>query len=150
MQLRAKLFHLWFLLTRPMTLGVRMAATNQDGHIMLVKHTYVSGWHLPGGGVDSGESCMEAAIRELAEETGLNPLKQPKLFDIYFNTIASKRDHVALYRCEVISNGDSKAPDKEIAEARFFALNELPEDTSGGTKRRLAELFDGAEVSPHW
>lgn len=133
-----------------MTLGVRMAATNQDGEIMLVKHTYVTGWHLPGGGVDKGESCNEAAIREMVEETGLEPKTPPQLFNIYFNTIASKRDHVALYRCETEQNSAAKIPDKEIAEARFFSLNELPKDVSAGTRRRLAELFDGAEVSPHW
>ena len=150
MPLRAKLFHIWFLLSRPMTLGVRMAAINQDGEIMLVKHTYVTGWHLPGGGVDAGESCNEAVIRELTEETGLVPQKQPQIFNIYFNTIASKRDHVALYQCQTLSDGEAKTPDKEIAEARFFPLDNLPSDTSAGTRRRLAEMFEGAEISPHW
>lgn len=145
-----KFFHLWFLLSRPMTLGVRMAAINQDGEIMLVKHTYVSGWHLPGGGVDTGESCSEAVVRELAEETGLFPHGEPKFFGIYFNKIASKRDHVVVYRCETHSNGNAKIPDREIAEARFFPIDNLPSDISPATKRRLAEMFEGADVSPHW
>lgn len=150
MSLRAKLFHFWFLLSRPMTLGVRMAAINQDGKIMLVKHTYVTGWHLPGGGVDAGEGCREAAVRELAEETGLKPQEEPQLFAIYFNKIASNRDHVVLFQCQTSSDGVTKIPDKEIAEARFFSLDNLPNDISAGTRRRLAEMFEGAEISPHW
>lgn len=150
MSLRMKFFHIWFLLTRPMTLGVRMAAINAEGEILLVKHTYVRGWHLPGGGVDKGESCNEAVIRELQEETGLVPNTQPQYFGIYFNKIASNRDHVAVYRCDVFSNEVGKIPDTEIAEARFFSLDKLPEDASAGTRRRLAEMFEGAEISPFW
>lgn len=150
MSLLTKLSHIWFLLSRPMTLGVRVAAINRAGEIMLVRHTYVSGWHLPGGGVDVGENCIDAAIRELAEETGLEAQTAPQLFNIYFNRMASKRDHVALYRCEATSNSSPKIPDREIAEARFFSLNDLPQDLTDATARRLAEMYDGATVSPYW
>ncbi len=133
-----------------MTLGVRMLTTNSKGEVMLVRHTYVPGWHLPGGGVDKGESCDAAVVRELYEETGLTPLTRPILVGLYFNLKTSKRDHVALYRCESADPVSSKVPDREIVEARFFALDELPHDVSGGTSRRLAELFDGAPLSPEW
>ena len=42
--------HLWWRLSRPMTLGVR-AAILRDGEVFLVRHGYIAGWHLPGGGV---------------------------------------------------------------------------------------------------
>ena len=43
-----------------------------------------------------------------------------------------------------------KRPDREIAEARFFPLDGLPENTTPATRRRLAELFEGAAVSEYW
>ena len=92
----------------------------------------------------------KAVVRELAEETGLIPHGEPKFLGIYFNKIASKRDHVVVYRCETNSNGNAKIPDREIAEARFFPIDNLPSDISPATKRRLAEMFEGADVSPHW
>ena len=54
--LKTRLFHTWFLLTRPMTLGVRALAFDAEGRILLVRHTYIRGWHLPGGGVESGQT----------------------------------------------------------------------------------------------
>ena len=45
----------------------------RGNEVLLVKSSYGSRrWSLPGGGVDRGESCMSAAVRELAEETGLD------------------------------------------------------------------------------
>ena len=105
---------------------------------------------MPGGGVDKGESCDAAVVREWFEETGLKPHSRPVLVGLYFNSKISKRDHVALYRCETDDAIGSKLPDREIAEARFFSLDELPTDLSGGTRRRLAEMFDDKAMSNDW
>lgn len=59
-------------LTRGMTLGVRIIATRDDGRICVVRHTYVEGLHLPGGGVERGETIFAAARNELLQETGLD------------------------------------------------------------------------------
>src|SRR3974390_1630148 len=63
-----RFFHLYWLFTRGMTLGVRAVILDRDNRVFLVKHTYVSGWHLPGGGVEPGETFRDALRRELAEE----------------------------------------------------------------------------------
>ena len=45
-------FHFYWRFARGMTLGVRAACFNADGQIFLVRHTYVPGWYMPGGGVE--------------------------------------------------------------------------------------------------
>src|SRR5690606_33612719 len=67
--LRIRLLHLWFLLRRPMTLGVRGVIFDRERNaVFLIRHTYVPGWQFPGGGVELGETCLEALEREVFEE----------------------------------------------------------------------------------
>lgn len=149
--LRARLFHTFFLLRRPMTLGVRGVvhdAANRS--VFLIRHTYVPGWQLPGGGVETGETMEEALRRELAEEGNIECTGDPVLKSIHFNRQASRRDHVALYLIESFTQTAPKAADHEIAEAGFFPLDALPDQTTPATHRRLAELFGGGAVSPYW
>src|ERR1700681_2745972 len=80
-------------LTRGMTLGVRALVIGPDGRIFLVKHSYVSGWHLPGGGGEPGETLIDALIRELREEGNLEPTAPPLLHGMFFNDSLSPRDH---------------------------------------------------------
>lgn len=149
--IRARLFHGYFLLSRPMTLGVRAVVHNRNERtVFLIRHTYVPGWHLPGGGVEKGETFLQALSRELAEEGNFELLSPPSLRSLHFNRHASPRDHVALFLVEDFRQLRPKAPDHEIAEAGFFALDDLPEGITPGTSRRLLEIFEGAESSEYW
>ena len=133
-----------------MTLGVRAIIEDGQGRILLVRHGYVDGWYFPGGGVESGQNMEQALAMELREEANIEQMGEVKLFGIYFNRHASKRDHVGLYLCKNWSNMGAFTANREIAEIGFFALNDLPPDTSEGTLRRLAEVYDGAEISADW
>ncbi len=150
-RLRNRAFHIFFLLTRPMTLGARVMLFNENGEICLIKHSYIDGWQLPGGGVDTGETIGNAAARELAEEAGFQPVEPMSLFAAYKNENVSRRDHVLLYVCrhaEPIAG--FKIDGLEIVDCQFFAPDKLPEDTTMSTKRRIAEIAGKIEVDRYW
>src|ERR1700709_2721778 len=92
-----RVFHLYWRFARGMTLGVRGVVLDADNRIFLVKHSYVSGWHLPGGGVEVGESFRDALARELMEEGRIELSGEPRLHGLFFNGHVSRRDHVAVY-----------------------------------------------------
>ena len=150
-RLRGRLFHLWFLLRRPMTFGVRAVVHDETANaVFLVLHTYVPGWQLPGGGVESGETALQALARELGEEGNIELGGMPVLKSIHFNRQASRRDHVALYLVASFRQTAPKRPDREIAEAGFFPLDALPAETTPATRRRLAEIFGGEPAAEDW
>lgn len=149
-KLKIKIFHLWFLIVRPMTMGVRVVVTDGRGYVLLVRHTYIEGWHLPGGGIETGETAEAAAHKELLEEAGLALGGQPKLFGVYANRNASKRDHVLLYLCDEWYEERVFTSNKEIAEIGFFKLDELPDKTTSATRRRLGEVFDNHLPAEFW
>ncbi|BDA85848.1 NUDIX hydrolase [Aureimonas sp. SA4125] len=148
--LKLRLFHLAHVLMRPMTLGTRCAAYDETGRIFLVRHSYIAGWHMPGGGVDPGETIEEGMRRELREEGNLVLADPPRLVALYFNDFASRRDHVAFYVCRNVRQTEAKPAGGEIAESGFFDPAALPEETSPATRRRLAELASDGPFDPYW
>ena len=149
-QFRQRVFLAYSRLTRGMTLGVR-ALLLQEGKVVLVRHTYVSGWYLPGGGVEVGESMADALKREIAEEAGAVLTGPAELFGIYRNAHADLRDHVALYVCRAWKRqGTLKLPNREIIASELFPFDALPPDTSTGTRARLREVLGGEPPSPDW
>ncbi|MBC6980417.1 NUDIX domain-containing protein [Caulobacter sp. 17J80-11] len=135
--------------TRGMTLGVRGLVTNAEGHVLLIEHTYLHGWWLPGGGVDRGETAEQAVIRELREEAGVEVQGRPRLLSVHSNERFFKGDHVLVFRVtdwtptQATSHG-------EIADVRFFPPDALPETTNPASRRRIAEALFGAEPEPTW
>jgi ADP-ribose pyrophosphatase YjhB (NUDIX family) len=144
-----KLFLFAARVTRGMTLGVRVVAVDPEGRVFLVRHSYVKGWHLPGGGVDPGETLEEAMRRELREEGNITG-GAAVLVGMHLNRRASPRDHVAVYLMRDVRQTAPRQPDREIVESGFFPLDALPEGTTPGTRRRIREALDGAPVSAEW
>ncbi len=142
--------HAYWRWARPLTLGTRAMVIDGQGRIFLVKHSYVDGWHLPGGGVEKGETIGEALARELVEEGNIKLTGAPRLHGVYFNKRVSRRDHVALYIVREFVQERPPVPNREIVAHGFFARAALPEDTGRATRARLAEVFDGAAVSELW
>jgi ADP-ribose pyrophosphatase YjhB (NUDIX family) len=148
---RHRLFHTYFLLRRPMTLGARgVVIDEKEQSVFLIRHTYVPGWQFPGGGVETGHTVQQTLEKELLEEGNIELTARPELFAIYHNAHASRRDHVALYVCRSFRQTSPFIANREIADAAFFKLDALPEGTTSSTRKRLAEILCGAEVTLDW
>lgn len=145
-----RIFHAWFLLVRGMTLGVRAVVLDADNRVFLVRHSYVSGWYLPGGGVDLGETMEHAMRRELKEEGDIDLTADAELHGIFLNSHVSRRDHVAVYVVRQFRQDRPPEPNREIVECGFFAVTALPEETTPGTRQRIAEVLEGRPVIATW
>jgi 8-oxo-dGTP pyrophosphatase MutT (NUDIX family) len=145
-----RVFHFYWRFARAMTLGVRALVIDDSGRIFLVKHSYVAGWHFPGGGVEPGETLLQGLARELREEGNIELTGPPRLHAVFFNRRVSRRDHVALFVVRDFQQSAMPKPNHEIVAHGFFELKDLPEGTTRATRARIAELFDGAPVSEWW
>lgn len=145
-----RVLHLYWRFTRAMTLGVRALVIDGQGRVFLVKHSYVSGWHLPGGGVEAGETLREAVARELREEGNIEVTGPPRLHGVFFNDRDSRRDHVALYVVRQFRQSAAPVPDHEIIAHGFFPVDALPKGTTAGTRARIIEVLGGAPISERW
>ncbi|WP_298674873.1 NUDIX domain-containing protein [uncultured Sphingomonas sp.] len=146
---RAMRLYAWAV--RPRTFGVRALLLDPGGRIALVRHHYIAGWYLPGGGVNKGESATAAIRRELREEIGLAHVEIAGVLGIYHNRAEAKDDHVVVFIATVPAGAIPVAADRrEIAEAGWFAADALPDDTSPATRRRIAEHLAGRQGHGAW
>lgn len=145
-----QIFHLYWRIARGMTLGVRGVVLDGDNRVFLVKHSYVPGWHLPGGGVEVGETFLDALRRELMEEGRIELTDEPGLHGLFFNGHVSRRDHVAVYVVRQFRQDRLPEPNREIVACGFYDAGALPAETTHGTRLRIAEVLDGRTRIATW
>lgn len=145
-----RLLQAYFRARRSLTLGVRAIVLDDQGRILLVRHTYVPGWHLPGGGVEKGQSVFDALRAELRQEGGLELLERPQLLGVYSNHASFPNDHVVLFAVRRFNRLEVPRSNREIAETGFFAPDDLPQGTTQGTRARIAAFLAGQADSEFW
>lgn len=146
------LMRFYWRLTRPLTIGVRALVRDGEGRVLLVRHSYIPGWYMPGGGVERGETARHALTRELDEEAGiiLKAGVMPELIGLFANFREFKSDHVALYLVEAQHYERVARSSLEIAEYGFFAFDALPEAITPSTRARLVEFQQSLPAPDMW
>ena len=143
-----KIKNIIFSLLSYKTIGARAIVIN-DGKVLLVRHTYMdSKWYTVGGGVEKGETPMQAVKRELMEEVGVRCLQMPRLFGVYYSNYEKRDDYVVLYIVDKFEQ--EHANSTEILEMKWFPLQQLPADISLATKRRIDEFLGIRVVEDRW
>ena len=145
-----RLVHVYWRFSRGLTVGARAVVLDGQGRVFLIKHSYTEGWHLPGGGVEAGETLVQALARELLEEGNIELTGPPALHGIFFHPIYSRRDHVAVYVVRDFRQSELPKPNREIAAHGFFPIDGLPGDTTRGTRARIAEVVTGKPAAERW
>lgn len=141
-------FRFYWRRTRAMTLGVRALVLDEAGRVCLVRHSYIEGFHLPGGGVEAGEDVHTSIERELAEEAGVAVEEAPELLGLFRNRNFAG-DHIVLFRVEAWSACDP-ADDGEITDILWADPGDLPSETTPATARRIGEHVTGSRPARDW
>jgi 8-oxo-dGTP pyrophosphatase MutT (NUDIX family) len=134
-------------LLSPTAFGATGAVFDDAGRVLLVRHRYMKGWALPGGGVDRGEPPHLAVMRELGEEVGLTG-GEASLFGLYTRRAGWVTNVVALYR--VTGAAIAFRPNLEIRAVCFADPADPPPETVASARRRLQELTGAVPPSPYW
>ena len=105
----------------------------QDGKLLLIQRTndpFRGCWNLPAGYVEVDESPLQAAIREVFEETGLQ-VEIEKLVDLYFFVDDPRGNGILIvYKCVPI--GGRLKETLEGVKPTFFKEVDIPKNLAGG------------------
>jgi len=120
------------------TVSAAAVVFNDQQEVLLLDHLLrpTSGWGIPGGFLDAGEQPDAAVHREIREETGLD------LVDIRMVKVRTVGRHVEIIFA-ARGVGEAKVMSREITDARWFPLDELPERLPEFQKHLIEAVLKG-------
>ena len=130
--------------------GIDAAVFGADGTILLVRRRDNGRWAMPGGLAEIGQTPAEAVLRELWEEAGLRG-RVTRLLGVFDGRLWGSRSkvHLVHFVFAVACNDPEPSPGSEMLDARFFPIDQLPEELHRGHDRRVPkviELWHGGET----
>ena len=144
-----KIATIYWKIFRPQTFGVKLLLINEN-KVLLVEHSYTKGYHLPGGGVKSGEMFDRALKREILEELGLE-INNLQLFGVYQNTKQGKIDTVIAFISTKPVDLNKVKLSNEINHVDFYSLDSLPPNITPGSRKRIGEyLSNNFPITKEW
>lgn len=117
----------------------------RDNQVLLTKREDFEVWCLPGGGLDSHETFVEAAVREAREETGLE-VRVTRLIGVYSRP--NENCYNMAFEAEIVSGALQTS--REVIELDFFDPMNLPDYTIHFYQRMIADAFSGTEAPTAW
>lgn len=120
--------------------GVTMAIFQHD-RLLLTKRNDFEIWCLPGGAIEEGESLVEAAVREVREETGLE-VKATHLIGLYSQITPQTTGHTLLFGGYPVGGGLEPDPN-EVIDIGYFACHELPSPLLFGHSQQIEDAWEG-------
>jgi ADP-ribose diphosphatase len=122
-----------------------MMPVDDKNRILLVRQyrlpARASLWELPAGRVDKGESLLQAAKRELREETGFKAKKWTKLTS-FFVSPGFLAEKMTIFVASDLTEGEKEPMEDERIELKWFRVKEL-DDMIGAGKIQDAKTIVG-------
>jgi ADP-ribose pyrophosphatase YjhB (NUDIX family) len=138
----ARLRNSYWMIFRPVTIGVGVVALQEPDRVFLVRQSYSRYWTIPGGAVERGETLGEAAARELLEETGLRcKVEDLMLQGVYFNKLSGSSNHAAVFFVKEFAQAREFKKGSEIVAGQFFNVSALPENISPLSLKVIRECY---------
>ena len=120
--------------------GIVLIAVNTDNKYLLLKHKKNDLWGFISGGIEEGETHIQAAVRETKEESGLdlnpNDIQETKEMIEFVGSKGPAQQKAFVVKLE---NPSVVVDGEEISEFGWFTKEELLENLA--PKQPLVELF---------